>query len=535
MTVATISNETIQAIASLWKLVAAVAFLLAIIFLRKPLQQVFKKIRNLRIRKGETELSMETGTTDTPEDVPPQDEKKQEPAEPVRAEELTPKEPGDLFFEMYQAFTDGKFEEADQAFESLQKAEEEAADRLRNQAVYHWLMYRHGRDTNAVQKLEDLAKKKDIRETALFWIANCHEHSRSYAKAIDTYSRALSGDISQSDRSQHTVGLAKCHVTMGNPGKGLQVLASTLAQVTELEAKTALYRAIADVHEKTGNSTLQAIALQKVLEFVPENTSILFSAAYSQSKAKLRCLCVLNYRTLLGFQPTDYSGLNNLGVECDTLDLPIKSVSYYKRAVERGNTLAMSNLAYRYMKQGFETEAQQLLDRARKEDKPHQNVGQAMSTLADKKEEEAQAWDTITTEGVKQKQFFWAYADAYFLPSDRMRPFVGQWTSPTGKVFTVSQEGDRLSGEWETEQEGEKFEGTVHHLAATIKYQRKGTGVAFLARVRWGSAQEGFAYLSQDGSRMHLHTSEKRTTFFLELKKKATEEHPTNESSTTSG
>ena len=238
-----------------------------------------------------------------------------------------------------------------------------------------------------------------------------------------------------------------------------------------------------------------------------------------RAKAKLSCLCIVNYSTLLGFNPADDSGLNNLGVECDALGLPIQSVAYYKRASEYGNTLAMSNLAYRYISQGFELEAQELLDKARKEDEPHRNVGQTMSTLADKKVEENQAWDKITTEGMKQKEFFWAYADAYFLPSDQEQPFVGQWASPTGKVFVISQENDIFTARWETEHEGEKFEGTVHNLAVEIKYQRKkGSGLGLVAS-GWSAAKEGFAYLSQDGSRIHIHTCEKRTTFFLELKR----------------
>ena len=142
-----------------------------------------------------------------------------------------------------------------------------------------------------------------------------------------------------------------------------------------------------------------------------------------------------------------------------------------------------------------------------------------MSTLADKKMEENQAWDKITTEGMKQKEFFWAYADAYFLPSDREQPFVGQWASPTGKVFVISQENDMLTALWETENEGEKFEGTVHNLAVEIKYQKKkGSGLS-LSAPGWSAAKEGFAYLSQDGSRIHIHTCEKRTTFFLKLKR----------------
>ena len=514
-----ISNETIQAIASLWKLVAAIAFLLAVIFLRKPLQQAVMKIRNFRFKKGETELSMETGSEEVEKETSPAKEKKQEPPESIPTEDMSPPEPSDFFFEMWRAFDEKKFEDAEQAFERLQKAESDSILRGRNQALYYWLMYKNGRDTNAIQKLEDLAKQEEGGAHALFWVAICHEHSRSYAKAIDAYSRALTGDISTADRLQYTAGLAKCHVAMGNTEKGLQVLTTTLTQVTGPEESAKLYRTIADIYEKTGNSTLRAIALQKILESVPEDTAALFSASYAQSQAKLSCLCVVNYSTLLGFNPAHDSGLNNLGVECGALDLPIKSTSYYKRASECGNTLAMSNLADRYMYQGFELEAQELLDKARKEDKPHRNVGRAMSALADKKVEENQAWDNIITEGMKQKEFFWAYADAYFLPSDQEQPFVGQWASPTGKVFVISQENDILTARWETEHEGEKYEGTVHNLAVEIEYQRKeGSGLSLRAS-GWSATKEGFAYLSRDGSRIHIHTCEKRTTFFLELKR----------------
>ena len=518
-----ISNETIQAIASLWKLVAAIAFLLVVIFLKEPLQQAVMKIRNFRFKKGESELSMETGPEEVERETSPAKEKKQEPPElipteePTLTEDMPPPKPSDLLFEMWESFDGGKFEDAEQAFERLQKAESDSVSRGRNQALYYWLMYKNGRDTNAIQKLEDLAKQEEGGAQTLYWVAICHEHSRSYTKAIDAYRRALTGNISTADRLRYTVGLAKCYVAMGNIEKGLKVLTTALTQVTGPEESAELYRTIAGIYEKRGNSTLRAITLQKLLESVPEDTVALFSASYAQSEANLSCLCVVNYSTLLGFNPAHNSGLNNLGVECDALGLPIKSISYYKRASEYGETLAMSNLAYHYMRQGFELEAQELLDKARKEDAPHRNVGQAMSALADKKAEENKAWDKIITEGMKQKEFFWAYADAYFLPSDQEQPFVGRWSSPTGKVFIISQENDVLTAQWETEHEGEKFEGTVHNLAVEIKYQRKkGLGLS-LSTSGWSAAKEGFAYLSQDGSRIHIHTSEKQTTFFLEL------------------
>jgi tetratricopeptide (TPR) repeat protein len=517
--------EGIQAIGALWKLVAACALLLGIIFLRKPLQQVILRLRNVRVKKGQDELCIETQAEETEKaaTASPEDEK-QDPAKLPQPEMPTPNEPGTIFFEMLGAFEDGKFEEADQAFEKLQKAEDDGVSKLRNQAFYYWLRYRYGRDAQAVQRLEELTKKDDIREIALWWIAVCHEFSMNYAKAIDAHTRALSGQLSSSERSRHAVGLAMCHVAMGDAEAGLKVLSFALQNGA---AAAEVYKGIADVHEKTGNSTLRAIALQKVLEFSPEDPQALFDAAYSQGAAKMSRLCVVNYRTLLEFQPTHCFALNNLGVKCETLELPIRSVAYYKRAVEQGETLAMSNLAHRYMNQGFDSEAQSLLDTARKADHPHKNIGMAMSNLADNREKEAEAWKKIIAEGVRQQEFFCAYGDAYFVPSDAKAPFAGEWVSQSGRVFIITQNDSTVCGKWEIEKEGEKFEGTAHNLAAQVKYQTKASslGGLFSGPVAWGASEDGFACISQDGSTIRLHTFDERKVFFSTLKRKQKEPH----------
>lgn len=97
-------------------LVAATAFLLAIVILRKPLQQALLKLRNFRFKNGETEVSIGTDAEEPQSETPHPEEKKQEPEPSPPVEEPASREPGDLFFKMYRAFDDGKFEEADTAF-----------------------------------------------------------------------------------------------------------------------------------------------------------------------------------------------------------------------------------------------------------------------------------------------------------------------------------------------------------------------------------------------------------------------------------
>ena len=62
-------------------------------------------------------------------------------------------------------------------------------------------------------------------------------------------------------------------------------------------------------------------------------------------KRNSSAVSIANYDTLLNFKPKEGYPLNNLGVECRNVNLNRKSVGFYLRAVEEGNTLAMANLS----------------------------------------------------------------------------------------------------------------------------------------------------------------------------------------------
>jgi len=529
------SIDLIQAIGSLWKLVVAVGFLVAIIIFREPLKKSIAGLKNLRIKKGQTELAFDQIAEKESKklDEIPSSEAKQEPEKKDSAKDIVePKEATEWFSEMVRAFRENRVEDAEEAFKKLQTSEANAIDRIKNEAIYLWFKYTKGIDENALQRLEELTDNDDARGNVLFWLANCHEFVLNYDKAIEAHQRALSAKISDKERADHIVSISQCMSKMDKTDDGIAFIISNLNNVESEEAKAALYKGLADLHEKSGNIVLRAIALQKVLQYKPEDRGSLFDAAYTQSAAEFSQLCTTNYHTLLKFNPDNYSALNNLGVECESLEMPIKSVQYYKRAIEKDNTLAMANLSYRYMNQGFEQEARDILDKAKSKDKPHRNVGEAIANLEDRKESESKKWDEVMNQGIKQQHFFWDYAEAYFEPIEGDPIFTGEWVSDKGKIYILEQNGKEITAKWETEDKGEKITGSICNLSAEIKYQEKKRSLGWLEPY-WGTSRKGYGYFSKDRKRFYLHIHEKEHFLFFSMNKKESLENNKAENSYT--
>lgn len=511
------SIDLIQAIGSLWKLLGVIAFLVVIWSFREELKKALSGLKTFRVKKGGTELSLEKVL---PEELRKSGEVtlielRQESQELRRIEEIAkPKEPIEWFMEMDRAFHENRYQDAEEAFKKLQASEEKAVERIRNEVYYLCMKYTKGLETNAPQRLEELAKNEEVRGDVLPWLAWCYEFSQHYAEAVAIRKRALAEKISDEDKALHVVSIAEDMYKMGQKEAGINFIRSNFGISESDTGKAILYRGIASLYGKEGDTAMKAIALQKALQFRMEDKGLLFDAAYAQSEAKFSRLCATNYYTLLKFSQDHDAALNNLGVECETLGMRIRSIEYYSRAVKQGHTLAMANLAYRYMDQGFGDEARNVLDAARVMENPHKNVGAALANLEDRKENENKKWEAVTNDGIRQQEFFWEYAEGYFLPLSGRVSFVGEWVSDTGKTFVIEEKEGEIIGKWETEEKGEKFTGRICNRSAEIRYEEKGSGI--LQRY-WGASLRGFAYLSADGKTLHIHVYEKDPLSFFSM------------------
>jgi hypothetical protein len=152
---------------------------------------------------------------------------------------------------------------------------------------------------------------------------------------------------------------------------------------------------------------------------------------------------------LLDLDPKHAAALNNAGVQYELLGMRILSVSSYKQAVQLGETLAMSNLASRYMSGGFEEEAQDLLDRGRSADNPHPNVGRAMGSLADLRDSDKAARKAAMAAGGSLHKVFRDFGEEYYSSTEPVS-LAGDWAADAGHILSLEQSssGGDIAGNW---------------------------------------------------------------------------------------
>lgn len=513
--------DLIESIASLWKLVVALGFVLALVLFRHQLRSVIERFKNLRFKRGKTEVLLEQTSSelDTKKEALQQKRSDVAPEEKDidKGEEL-PKDSSSLFRSMVDAFRDKKFDEATTLFEKLNETEDNETTNKENEVLYLYLSYIYKSDKSALKRLDDLAKDQEIADYAVLWLAGCYEHSKDYQKAITIYQKAVTIAKTEDKKADYFASQASCLNKLNKSDQALELLGNALSNFDSDIAKASLYKTISSIEKERGNNEAAALAREKVAEYEPENTTARFNAAYAQGDSDLHILSALNYDTLLSFDNKDSTALNNLGAQCLRLKLPIKGIGFYRKAMEQKNTLAMSNLAYKYMNEGFSEEAASILEKAKSLDNIHPNVGSAIADLQKVKEQEEELWKKILSNGVQQQGFFRKYADRYFTKAKSSDSFEGAWILDGEHDIRIGLQKDKISAEWGEKRKIGKIEGTITNATAKLKWRKWVSG--FFGNGHFDSGTDGFAYLSTDGSSIQVMTIDKTEIVFHQLVRK---------------
>ncbi|MDF2233204.1 hypothetical protein P2H44_11635 [Albimonas sp. CAU 1670] len=206
------------------------------------------------------------------------------------------------------------------------------------------------------------------------------------------------------------------------------------------ETEETLLATIAKFSDWHRDDALKAAMLERQLSIDPTDISKRFQLAYLHSQIGNEALAMFHYEKIPA-NLRDGTTWNNLGVAYRHFSLFEKSISAYRAAAGRGETLAMSNLANEYIRAGFLSEAGEILKEAQKHQDCHSNVASALVRLNEVPEEEAKTHKE-NLKGVKPKSEFLSY--------------VGQhlWLNTPG---TVSRKMSDADCELEVTVEGEKF------------------------------------------------------------------------------
>ncbi|PYS90101.1 MAG: hypothetical protein DMF64_15990 [Acidobacteria bacterium] len=508
--------ELITAIAGLWKLASVLAFLISMIIFRRPLIGLFERVTKLQLKRGATELATEmlaakiekTAEVKALPESEAQTETKliagtQVTETTEKSSEIKPDDTNTHFTAMIDAaWKTHSLSDMEDAFNKLHEATGDEEEKLSNQAFYYYLRYELS-DTSALIKLQELANIDKAAPYANHFLAFCYQTAGDYYKArvffelaAEQYGRK--GSTKENQRIRCIIYAADSLFKINLRKEAYSKIMSELTKTDDQMLIADLYVGLASLYEQAGESNLRAIALEKAIEHKPNDVGLRFSAGLTYGKeTATHAISMLHYKTLLQFNGKHAAALNNIGVQYERLEMLMKAAQAYKQSASLNETLAAANLANRYINAGFAEEARKLLDDAKQQQKIDPKVGEEISRLAKKEEEEAEAEKTQMNAAREQQRFFLSFAEAYFVETTDSQDFTGTWIYADGVRMTIVQTGNSIKADWIHDGLEEGFDGIISNRAAEIKFEHRWT-------TSFKSDRYGYAYLSTDRNELHV-------------------------------
>lgn len=435
-----------------WLAVIAIFFLW---MFHESIDHFLRNIQSAKVGKDGIDLSTSQAViavnTTPPDEAEVPDKKYEEEKKEQAQDDTEPRTYDEWRMEMIIAALMKDKDKAENAYQKMLELRPDTLSKKRSEITY-WTWKHTLGETTAISKLKIFADEADVALEANMALGFCYSNSEDFATAVSYYSIAVKLATVEKEKVHATERYASSLYSNGQKSESIKVLEDALIGVKKTENRVSLFTNLADLYEKEKDYENRAIVLEKALELQPNDTSLLFKAAYSYSNSSHDELALLHYLNSKNINPDDASVRNNLGVEFDTLGMPFKSIANYRIAAEKGETLAMSNIAYRLMNAGFDNEAKLELEKAQENKEPHENVAQAISDLSKRKNNEDEREREVQSKAQILRKFILGYADAKYIPANGLGSSSGAWTMKDLKgnniTVTISTKENEISLSW---------------------------------------------------------------------------------------
>ncbi len=306
-------------------------------------------------------------------------------------------------------------------------------------------------DTSAFKGIEELVLANPKNEDIHRQLAIALEGMKMWDKATREFLTSADLESDSSDKCSDYGRAALC-MFMGNKiTEGKKLMEEKLQQYKNEEPAYHLYKALIDMADKEGDKETFVLYAERALELNPVDSNLRFQTAYKYNELSRRHLGLYHYRLLETYN-RDGACLNNLGVVQSELQLSCRSIASYKESAELKNTLAMANLAYKYLETGFADEVLGIINGAFKlagEVDVHGNVGQAKNAIEEAKESEAKKEQTILQEAEPERAFRLRFAEGLCTRPDSPLDLNGKWRWGDWDGIIIRQSGAKIEGSFE--------------------------------------------------------------------------------------
>ena len=300
----------------------------------------------------------------------------------------------------------------------------------------------------SLKKLEEIAKTNPEDGEIQSYLAWAYEKYEEYSTAAKYFEVAGEKAKTDEERLKKYKKSSIAYAKAGQQDK-VKIVTNKMKNITERvsNGETILIETLCEVAEIIQNEDSVFGLRERLLFLHPDKTESRFSLAYAYSSAGQEDLALLHYLRI----PNDVrvpGTWNNLGVQYEHFDLQNMSVIAYRKAEALDETLAMSNLANKFLRSGFLDEAETVCNRALKIENYNKNIGLALSRIKEIPEEEKKKEEELKKNATPRSEFYKDFGHA--LTGVLSGPLPGDWQGPQGKISaTIEDETFLGTGRYE--------------------------------------------------------------------------------------
>lgn len=465
---------------SLWPLLAIVA----LIIFRSQIRAILSNIGGANnVKLNSAVLSFEATTTQSTIATQESDERTDivESAQNTKKTSALKATGDDWFTEIYDLLTDGKSDEAQEAFDNFIRIKDDSINYAKEHSFFLYLKYKYTLSSDISNQILGSIEQSNEPEKKQFYIdsyISCLQITKQYGKAITFLEKNIEHASSVKNRARLVTRLSAilCENSEQEKAKKIIIeLIETLEKDNDDDIEFGLhlaYKKLADIEKNTNNNFNYALCLDKAAEYVPTDTNAMFDAGYEASKVALSSLEVSNYRNLISLETKNSMAYNNIGATSARFKLKIISGSYFKDSEKLNNTLAMANIGSNLLDAGLYDETEELIKKGLASENPHENIHMLATRARNEKESEIKKWKEIQTISHKKQQLIRKYTHAYYCTSEKLLT-EKSWIDDKGIKAAVHNVDGELSISWESETDHIEFKGTINNLSSSGIYTSK--------------------------------------------------------------
>ena len=409
---------------------------------------------------------------------------------------------------MFKAFFARDREEGEHRFKQLKGLVSDPVETKRDEVRRLAALFMGGLDEEALTSLRAMAKDPEIASFSRRMEGLCLSQAGQQSDAADAFEKAANAATTTGDRATALTLRAESLLAIGETSVAQSELEAAIRSDDDPMIQLGLWSGLAKVYEKAGLQALYAMALQKVAEISGNDPGKWFQAGYSYGSSESDGLAPLSlhcYRTSLRFDPERHWAINNLGAELSGLSLPVLAIDEYKRAASKGNTLAMANLAEKYLIAGFTEDAQRLINEAEKLADPDKKVATVAAKIREARDEQKKQYGELTAQGSRSASFFSNYAISRLQPAVDVA-LSGTWLLDSGADVLVDTSNSKLEATWKTggPKSHRRFIGDLAGKTSQGTFEKESTWPYGDDSIHWENDGTGYLILTPDSMQLTM-------------------------------